>query len=107
MVKVTIYQNRDQQLTGFDCEGHAMFSDENDIVCAAVSALVINCVNSIEELTHDAFTCDSCEADGMIRFRFSDSMGQDSQLLMRSLILGLQSMESNYEAYIDVIFEEV
>ena len=51
MVKITVYQNHDQQFVGFDCLGHAEYSDENDIVCAAVSAMTINCINSIETFT--------------------------------------------------------
>ena len=30
-----------------------------------------------------------------------------AQLLLKSLILGFENMESNYEEYIDLIFEEV
>ena len=107
MIKITIYQNRNQQFVGFDCLGHAEYSEENDIDCAAASALVINCINSIESLTDDSFHCDSNEMDGMIVFRFDGKSGDDAQLLLKSLVLGLQEMESNYDAYIDVIFEEV
>ena len=92
---------------GFDCLGHAEYSEGNDIVCAAVSALVINCINSIETLTDAQFTCDSRQEDGMISFRLGANPGEDARLLLRSLSLGLEEMESNYEAYIDVIFEEV
>ena len=28
MVKITVYQNHDQQFVGFDCLGHAEYSDE-------------------------------------------------------------------------------
>ncbi len=59
MVKITVYQNHDQQFVGFDCLGHAEYSDENDIVCAAVSAMTINCMNSIETFTDTLFYCDS------------------------------------------------
>ena len=107
MVKITIYQNQNQQFVGFDCLGHAEYSDDNDIVCAGVSALVINCINSIESFTGASFSCDSREEDGMISFRLNKDFGEDAQLLLKSLILGLQDMESNYEEYIDVIFEEV
>ena len=49
----------------FHINGHAMYAEAgSDIVCAAVSALVINTINSIEEFTDDPFTCD-CR-DGMI-----------------------------------------
>ena len=107
MVKITVYQNHDQQFVGFDCLGHAEYSDENDIVCAAVSAMTINCINSIETLTETLFYCDTNEADGMISFRITEKNGTDAQLLLKSLILGFENMESNYEEYIDLIFEEV
>ncbi len=107
MVRITIFQNRQRQLTGFDCLGHAEYANGNDIVCAAVSALVVNCVNSIEALTDAQFTCDSRQEDGMISFRLGADSGEDAQLLLQSLSLGLEEVESNYEAYIDVIFEEV
>ena len=107
MVRITIFQNRQRQLTGFDCLGHAGYAGENDIVCAAASALVINCINSVESLTDAQFTCDSRQEDGMVSFRLVEISGEDAQLLLRSLALGLEEMERNYEAYIDVIFEEV
>ena len=107
MVKITVYQNHDQQFVGFDCLGHAEYTDENDIVCAAVSVLTINCMNSIESFTDTLFYCDSNEADGMISFRITENNGADAQLLLKSLVLGLEDMESNYEEYIDLIFEEV
>ena len=43
----------------------------------------------------------------MISVRLADEAGEDAQLLLRSLALGLEEMERNYGAYIDVIFEEV
>ena len=61
--------NEHHVYTGFDVSGHAEFSDPGkDVVCAAVSMLVIN-----------------------------------------TMILGLESLEENseYEPYIDIIFEEV
>ncbi len=45
--------------------------------------------------------------DGMISFRITEKNGADAQLLLKSLVLGLEDMESNYEEYIDLIFEEV
>ncbi len=107
MVRITMFQDRQQQLMGFDCLGHAEYAEGNDIVCAAVSALVINCINSVETLTDAQFICEDCQEDGMISFRLAGEAGEDAQLLLRSLALGLEEMERNYGAYIDVIFEEV
>ena len=49
MTKVTFYQNSENQCVGFTSEDHAGYAQEGkDIVCAGISALVINTVNSIE-----------------------------------------------------------
>lgn len=73
-----------------------------DIVCAAVSALVINTINSIEEFTGDAFTCD-CR-DGMIRsWEFTSEVSKETELLMDSLMLGLSGIQKSYgEMYLQI-----
>ena len=84
-------------------DGHADYADEGeDIVCAAVSALVINTINSIEEFTEDAFTCDC--SDGQIRsWEFTSDVSADSDLLMDALWLGLTNIMKSYgEEYIKV-----
>ena len=110
MIKVTFFQNADRSFAGFEVRGHAGAAEAGeDIVCAAVSALVTNAVNSIDELTEDAFSFDSDEASGAMRLTFEEKPGPSADLLMRSLALGLTSVESepSYQMYIDVIFEEV
>ncbi len=107
MVEITFFQDQKQQLVGFTCSGHADYPDGPDIVCAGVSALVITCINSIEELTEDRFSCESGSEDGRIVFRLADGFGERSELLLQSLALGLEEMENSYENYIDLIFEEV
>ena len=107
MIKITIYQDSESRFTGFDCEDHAGYAEEgSDIVCAAVSALTINCMNSIEVLTGAEFTQDFDEANAVIQFRLT-TYEQDAQLLFHSMILGLEEIESNYSEYIDIIFKEV
>lgn len=80
----------------FNIEGHAEYAEAGqDIVCAAVSALVINTINSIDEFTDDAFTCD-CK-DGMIQnWEFTSDVSEKAQLLMDSLLLGLKNIEKAY-----------
>ncbi len=107
MVKVTFFQNREGKLIGFDSIDHAEFSENNDIVCAGVSALVINCMNSIEDLTDDKFSQECDSESGRIVFRMEGRFSDKSELLLKSLALGLENMEESYEKYIDVIFEEV
>lgn len=80
----------------FMIDGHAGYAEAGeDIVCAAVSALVINAINSIEAFTEDAFTCDC--GDGMIRnWEFTSEVSPETELLMDSLMLGLANIQKSY-----------
>ena len=110
MIKVTIYKTSRHEYTGFDMSGHAEYDNPGkDVVCAAVSALVINAVNSIEHFTDDKTSCVSDEERGNITFRFAQVPSHDAALLLDSMIFGLEEIEENneYEPYIDIIFKEV
>lgn len=87
----------------FTIEGHAGYAQAGeDIVCAAVSALVINAINSIETFTEDAFLCD-CQ-DGMIRgWEFTGEVSEETALLMDSLMLGLSGIQKSYgKQYLEI-----
>ena len=110
MIKATIYTNKYHEFKGFDIHGHAGFAEEgSDIVCAAVSILVINTINAIESFTDEETSCVNNETDGMIKFRFKNRPSHDAALLINTMILGLESIEddSDFEPYIDIIFKEV
>ena len=107
MTKVTILQNAKNECVGFDVFGHAGYAEEGeDIVCAAISILVINTMNAIEAYTDVHFTQDV--GDGTISYRIKKPTSETT-LLLNTMILGLQSLEENenYADYIDLIFEEV
>lgn len=110
MIKVTIYVNEHHAYTGFDVEGHARLSESGtDIVCSAVSILVLNTLNAFEVFTEDETSCVSDEEEGTIQFRFRKRPSHDAELLMKAMILGFESLEDNseYEPYVDMIFKEV
>ena len=68
MIQV-IVKKQNGNITGFHMEGHAGYADRgSDIVCASISVLAINCVNSIEEFTEDSFSEGMDEERGMISF---------------------------------------
>ena len=97
------------EFLGFECLGHAGYAEEGeDIVCAGISALVINTVNSLGLYTKDAFSTDSDEETGKISLSFSSPAGHDADLLMKSLVLGLQGIQNTYgNDYIILKFREV
>lgn len=97
MTKITIYKNQKKEFKGFDCLGHAGYGVEGeDIVCAGISVLVINTMNSIEQFSDTAFAVTTDATDGMIHFRFQESPDAAAQLLINSMILGLQGIKKQY-----------
>ena len=109
MIKAEIYQSSDKDCLGFKIEGHAGYAEAGeDIVCAAVSMLVINTINSIEVFTEEEFTFESDEESGRIEMMFKEHPGERAALLCDSLVLGLQGVESEYgNNYLKVYFREV
>ncbi len=90
----------------FSCEGHAMYDDPGkDVICAAVSMLVINTANSLEALTDNELNASD---EGYIRWEFSDAPDDKGKLLMDSLMLGLHEIEKRYgNNYLRLMIEEV
>ena len=87
-----------------------MHQEGQELVCAAVSALVLNMANSIEQFTDDHRLRQMRTRQQEVSI--SGSPGHDQSgmqaLLMNSLVLGLEDIEEEYgEPYIKIRFEEV
>ena len=92
----------------FICSGHADFQPDRgfgrflrpqgDVVCAGVSAIVINTVNCLQDLLHeDLITC-----------AFRSIPTHEASLLIDSMIHGLEWIRSEYgERYLKFEIEEV
>ena len=97
MINVSIFKNAENLITGFKLLGHADYSEYgSDIVCAAVSVLVINTINSIENFTSDRFRLNQDEKKGYIEFHVISELSTNSNLLLSSLALGLQGVVEEY-----------
>lgn len=108
MIKAIFFQDSNHIIKGFRVNGHAGYADSgNDIICAAVSALTVNAVNSIVHFTDDKFTYK--DKAGFFEFRFKETESSpEAQLLLHSLLLGLQAIQKDYSAeYISVTSKEV
>lgn len=108
MIKITVLKSSGKYV-GFSSKGHAGYADYgNDIVCAGVSALVLNTINSVEALTDDVFEVVTKEVTGEISFRFQMEPSEKSILLMDSMILGLKGIIENYNnEHMKLTFKEV
>ena len=61
-----------------------------------------------ETFTEDSYHIDTEETSGLIDFRLDQKAGHDTQLLMKSMVLGLQGIQNDYgNEYIILDFKEV
>ena len=109
MTNITIFRDKNQNVLGFECIGHAGFAGfGQDVVCAGISILVQNTINSIQTYTEEGFSCEADEKSGDVRFHFSDVPEHDAALLINSMILGLQGIQSSYgKKFLKLQFKEV
>lgn len=109
MTTITIMKSKNGNYKQVTCKGHAGYADSgSDIVCAAVSVLVINAVNSLEALTDTKMQVETDEHSGLIDLCFTEEIGNSGRLLMDSLILGLKNVAGQYgEKYVKLKFKEV
>ena len=106
MITITVKKRKGNYLE-FVSKGHAGYAEEGqDIVCAAVSALIITTVNSLEKFTDDKF--DVQEEDGFVSIHFRNDLSERGMLLMDSLLLGLTEIAGSYNnRYLTVKVKEV
>ena len=108
MIQVVFYQDSDGHCLGFQTRGHAGYAEAGyDIICAAVSALVTNTVNSIELLTENHLRVKADEETGHMAVRLTEAATPEAELLLRSLRCGLEAIETEHREYIHVGCKEV
>ena len=109
MITVTFHKTKAGEYKGFLCSGHAGYDDYGkDIVCASVSVLVINTINSLEELVQEKIMVNADEETGIIHCQFQAPLQDKSKVLVDSLVLGLSQIAKQYgEKYCKLNFEEV
>ena len=112
MIQVTLFKDFTPEgdvYTGVELLGHAGFAQSGqDIVCAAVSALVLNMANSVETFTGDGYEGEMDERSGGFKFHFTSEISPESQLLMNSLVLGLKNIGKEYgKKHINIQTKEV
>ena len=96
---------KENKYNGFTCSGHAGYGYKgNDIVCAAVSTLVINTANAIEKFTDCNFKSEN-KGDEIV-YKFNDIPDEKASLLMDTLVLGLKEIQKEYgKKYLDLVIK--
>ena len=110
MTTVVICRDRKGSYKGFTCMGHAGYARRGkpDILCAAISALTIGTINSLEELAGERLNVTENEQTGFLKCDFESVLQEKSSLLMDSIVLSLENISREYGGkYLQVKFEEV
>ena len=104
-----VFTKKHNCFVSFNINGHAGFSEEGyDIVCSAVSALAYTFANGITEIAGVNAEISIC--DGFLSLDLKNETLnniQKCQILMETMLSGMQNMEINYGDYISVKVEEV
>ena len=108
MIEIVFTKDEKGNYRGFSCHGHAgAGAYGEDIVCAAVSALTINAVNSLQLLAHAELDLETDEEEGLIRVDLASAPDASSLLLLDSLHLGLSSIQKDHADTMHIRYEEV
>ncbi|MBL0387046.1 ribosomal-processing cysteine protease Prp [Tumebacillus sp. ITR2] len=107
MIRSIIWRDKQGRVGRFSLQGHADAAEYGqDIVCAAVSMLVINTVNSAEQLLGVVLATDDTTAPGDVKCSIpvlADQTADDKlQLLLEAMVLGLHSVRDEYPDFVKV-----
>ena len=108
MTTVTFTLNADNKIIGFKSEGHSGFARRGkDIVCASISVLTINTINSLEKIAHVETVVNTDAKTAAMECILKDSPNVQTETLFRSLELGVIGIHENYGSkYCNVIYKE-
>lgn len=89
------------RLDGITIEGHASYAEAGkDIVCAGVTALTENLIDSIESLTEDTIQYEI--SPGRVDIHFKD-LSEAGKLLVDSFFLGISGITQDFPEYVKII----
>lgn len=109
MINVSIY-NKASYIVGFKVTGHSGFAEHgNDIVCAAVSVLTMTAFNGITEILKlkPKYICKDGHLEMMLSDNLSADLKEDTNLILKTMTLGLKDIASQYPKYVKFKNQEV
>ncbi len=99
MIKVKV-EKKDTNYTKISVLGHAMYEDYGkDIVCSAVSSIVITTINGIISLNKDSLNYRISKKGMTIIVNSNDRI---TQVLINNMINLLKELENDYKDFIQI-----
>lgn len=94
MIKAVFHKDKEDKITSFKVEGHAGYAPSGrDIVCAAVSALVVGTINGLEVLTDATF--DTAVSHGFTKVNIKEPTAY-CNVLLSSMLLSLEGIQEEF-----------
>lgn len=103
MIDVTLLIKNEKRL-GFAIKGHANFDQHGyDIVCAAVSILSYTAVNALDyyEIDFDFF-----DDENEMKVSLKNS-NEKSEIILNDFEIGIKTLLTNYNEYVNLNYREV
>lgn len=107
MVKVKVVRHPNHQIKEIELSGHADSGPKgHDLVCAAISAVTIGAINSVEELLDVKLPVTQAEDGGFLRCmvpdHLADGIQEKVQLLLEGMLVSVRNIEEGYGQFIHV-----
>lgn len=109
MIKVKI-KKKENFITGFTIKGHANYDEYGkDIVCAALSMLTFNTIDTFTDLIKIGDRLNINIKDNLIEVELKDNILNDEKinLIFDKYELGIKSLVNSYGEYIELNYTEV
>ncbi len=108
---VAFFRRADGALTGYRAQGHTGYAEAGqDIVCAAVSALTQSTLNGLKNVLGAPVIFDIDDQSATLEARLAPEATEadirQAQLLLRTLLEGLQAIQRSYPRNVRIIYEE-
>ncbi|MGO4961124.1 ribosomal-processing cysteine protease Prp [Jeotgalibaca porci] len=103
-----INHSKEDQILSFEITGHAGYAEAGeDIVCAAVSVLAIETVNSIDKMVSHQMTVKEADDEGgylfaQVKPNLSAEQAQVTQILLKHLYFSLEDVANTYPNYVKI-----
>lgn len=104
MIQVRYHRNEQGDVTTFQVSGHADYAAHGqDIVCAAVSALVDTSLLALDRIAGQATEQENREGYSYCRLLpGNEGAWQQAQVILETMLLGLTEIAKGYKKYIRV-----
>ena len=108
---VTFLKRSDGALLGYRANGHSGYAEAGaDIVCAAISALTQTTLNGLKNVLKAPVMFDQNDDGAFIEAILTPEASEDqlrqAQLLLVTLLEGLQAIQREYPRNLRIIFKE-